>query len=571
MDLGSLWATYESVVQFVGLNAILALSIYITLAAGQLSLGQAALAGVGAYVAALLTMNLGWPFPLVLAAGILGAGFVALVLGAVVLRLRGVYLAIATLGFGAVFGVVLLNIPITGGAEGLRPIPSITTTWQIYLALAVLAFGFWRLDRSTFGRALFALRDDERAAASLGIDPVRTNLVAFVVSGMVAGLAGGLTAHLTFIITPRDFGFASALDILVFAIVGGTTSYAGPILGAALMTVLPEVLRQLQRFGVDPGPISLFVSGAILLAVIIFLPAGLISLVTGRRRSAGVRLEPGVPLSVGPPSADQPPRAAPTPVRRDEAGGEPLLSVRGLTKHFGGVQAVNAFDLEVRQGEIVGLIGPNGAGTTPIVNLLPGAVPPTSGRVTFAGTDVTGWSAHRMAQAGLLRTWQNIRLFRHLTVLENVLVGLALRDDTPPLAALLRGQGDAARSRALALLDRVGLTDAADRRASALAYGDRRRLEIMRGLAGGPKLLVLDEPAAGMTAPEAARIGLLLREIAADGIAVILIEHNVRLVLQTCDRVSVVNFGSRIAEGSPATVARDPRVVDAYLGQAELA
>jgi branched-chain amino acid transport system permease protein len=277
-------AAYGSVLIFVGINAILALSMYATLACGQLSLANAAFMGIGAYTAALLTLRLEAPFPLaLLAAGALAA-LTAVPLGLPVLRLRGVFLAIATIGFGEVMRVVFINATdLTRGASGLTQIPVKTEGWHLLLALGLLSYLFWRLRGSRVGYAFEAIREDESVARTMGIDTARYKLFAFVASAFIAGVAGGFFAHVSNAIAPRDFGFSRAVDILVYAIVGGSALFVGPMLGAALITGLPEVLRNLKAVGIEPGAATVFANGLILLLVILFLPNGLIGLTWPRR------------------------------------------------------------------------------------------------------------------------------------------------------------------------------------------------------------------------------------------------------------------------------------------------
>jgi branched-chain amino acid transport system permease protein len=274
------WATYQNLIYFLGINAILGLSIYATLAGGQLSLAQAAFMGIGAYTATLLTLKTGAPFPAAIAAGAVVPAALSVPLGLPVLRLRGVFLAIATIGFGEVVRVVILNLPVTGGALGIPGIPPKTRLWHILLVLAVALFAFWRLRGSRAGYALEAMRQDETAARALGIDVAAYKLWTFAAGALLAGLAGGLAAHATFFIGPNEYGFERAVSILVFAIVGGTTTFWGPVAGAWLLTLLPEVLRGL---GVSAGAVRLFVNGLVLLLVIIFAPNGLAGL--ARRRT----------------------------------------------------------------------------------------------------------------------------------------------------------------------------------------------------------------------------------------------------------------------------------------------
>jgi len=274
-QLSQFYAVYGSVINFIGINALMALSLNVTLAAGMLSLSNAAFAGLGGYAAGILTLHFKMPYVVSICGGSLVAGFVGLALGLPVLRLRGVFLAMATLAFGEVVRIAAVNLDITGGAEGLTGIPNVTKTWMIYLALASAAYFMAVLRRSRLGWALVSMREDETAAACLGIHTTYYKVVAFTIGAMMAGLAGGMYAHLNYLITPRDFGFFIAVDLLIYNIVGGTRSWYGPILGAALITALPEILRGV---GVTAGPIRMAVNGLILLLVILFLPNGLASI-----------------------------------------------------------------------------------------------------------------------------------------------------------------------------------------------------------------------------------------------------------------------------------------------------
>jgi branched-chain amino acid transport system permease protein len=277
------YAIYGSVINFIGINALLALSLNVTLAAGMLSLGNAAFAAIGGYTAGILSLHFKLPYLVSLAGGACAAGLVGLIVGLPVLRLRGVFLAMATLAFGEVVRLAAVNLDITGGAEGLTGIPNVTTTWMIYLALAGTAYFIAVLRHSCLGWGLMSIREDETAAGSLGINITCYKVMAFVIGAMIAGLAGGMYAHLNYLITPRDYGFFIAVDLLIYNIVGGIGVWYGPILGAAMLTALPEVLRGL---GVTAGPIRMGINGLILLLVILFLPNGLASLFSRRRTSA---------------------------------------------------------------------------------------------------------------------------------------------------------------------------------------------------------------------------------------------------------------------------------------------
>jgi branched-chain amino acid transport system permease protein len=559
--------TYNAILVFMAINGVLAFSMYAVLIAGQLSLAQAAFASIAAYTSAILTMELGLPFPVVVFAGVSVGAITALLLGLPVLRLRGVFLAIATIGFGEMVRIIALNLDITGGAIGLRPIPKVVTMWQAYLALALCAYFFWRMRPSKLGRGLAALREDEVAARAMGVDIVRYKLFAFTVSGAIAGLSGVLFSHFTRFIAPDQFGFERAVEALLYAVVGGTGHFLGPVLGGGFLTFLPELQRQL---GVEAGWLRPFYNGLILLAVVLFVPGGLVGLgrplgVSRRQKYvAADRAEEGTTAS-----HREPGKNGPNQPREDVV--PPLVHLDGVKKDYGGLAALSDVGFTVAPGEVVGLIGPNGAGKTTLVNIITGLTQATSGTVEVRGTRLHRTPANRVTALGVARTFQQTKLFGHLSARENVAVGghrIAADTFLRRLAFVPSARRDEALDlhRADRYLEMVGLADRRHEPASSFSYGDQRRLEIARALCGEPALLLLDEPAAGMNHVEAQSLADLIRSIAAQGVTVLLIEHNVRLVMRTCSRVLVLDFGKLIADGPPGEVSRDPDVIRAYLG-----
>ena len=553
----------ESTLTFIALGAVFAYSFYAVLVAGQLSLGQAGFASIGAFTAVALAPD---PesfgeLPTLLVAIAIGmsVGVVAaVILGLPTMHLRGIFLAIATLGFAEAIRILILTMEWTGGAQGTS-VPKVLTPGVAWIVLALVVYWFWRQGRSRYGRALEAIREDELAARAMGIDVGRYRLTAFVTAGAVAGLYGVLWAYFVRLIAPEDFDFGAAVDGLVTAVLGGSTMFLGPLLGSGFQTMIPEVQRAV---GIEAGWIRPFLSSLLLLVVVLFLPGGLAGLLPRRSR---------VPVATDDDvSSDH----AGLNTRTHPAQGELVADISSLSKEYGGVHAVQGVDLRIRSGEVVGLIGPNGAGKTTLVNMVSGLVPPTSGSATVLGVEVGRTPVHRIAAAGVSRTFQHSKLFARLSALENVLVGAHLVSRPTFLRRLVwlpsarRDEGEALEH-AARCLKRVGLEDKAATAASALSYGDQRRLEIARALASDPSLLILDEPAAGMNHVEAAALSGLIKSLARDGLTILFIEHNVGMVLETCDRIVVLDFGQVLATGTPAEIAANQTVIDAYLGSAE--
>ncbi|HIW60903.1 MAG TPA: branched-chain amino acid ABC transporter ATP-binding protein/permease [Candidatus Stackebrandtia excrementipullorum] len=556
-----MFAGYETIITTLALTGIFAYSFHVVLMAGQLSLGQAGFASIGAFVSTLVVpeeplFGVLSPALVGIPVGMAAGAVAAYLLGLPVLRLRGVFLAIATIAFGEGIRILFTNSEWTGGAAGLR-LDKWVTPGFAWMILAVLIYMFWRLRASRSGRAFAALREDEVAAGSMGINVARTRMTSFVASGAIAGLYGVLFAYFVRRIMPGDFEFSMMLDGLVVAVVGGYLVFFGPVVGSGFLTLVPEAQRAI---GLEAGWIHPFVTSALLLLVILFLPGGL-STVLAKLAKLRKPKAPRVHSDAGHIDLSHLPQP-----------GTLLLQVDSLDKDYGGVHAVRSVDLEVTAGEIVGIIGPNGSGKTTLVNMLSGVIEPTGGTGQVLGERLgAGRGAHHFASAGVSRTFQHSKLFDRLSVLENVLVGTHVRSKSTFLRRLFwlpsarRDERDAS-TWAMAALERVGLADRAHLAATELSYGDQRRLEIARALASSPALLILDEPAAGMNHVEAAELSELIGSLAGDGITILLIEHNVGMVLNTCTRLVVLNFGEVIAAGEPRQVAAEPAVVEAYLG-----
>ncbi len=528
----------------IGLNVLLGLT-------GQMSFGHAAFYAIGAYTVAILTGQAGWSFWLAWPAAALVAGAFGLLLALPALRVQGPYLAMITIAFGFIVEHALVEGgELTGGQNGLMGIaqPALgglggdrgVAMLAIVAVFAALA-GYALLARGSWGAAMRAVKDSETASESIGINPLLVKAVAFMVSAAVVGLAGGLYAPQAGMITPHNFNFMQSILFVLAVTIGGAGSLAGPLLGAVVVGLLPELLSSLEEY-------RLLFFGAFLLVVLWAAPDGAAGpLARWRRRGAQPRLTPR-----------QGGLAATGQARR-------VLRADALAMTFGGVRAVQGVSFQVAPAAVTALIGPNGAGKSTVINMLSGYYQPTRGSVALGATPLAGLPAYRVAREGIARTYQTSQLFDTLSVEDNVALGL-LRGRLGGLLAARRYLSSDARERARALLAFCGYQGALDAPAADLAHVDRRLVEIARALATDADILLMDEPAAGLSREDKTRLAALLRRIADAGAGVLLVEHDMALVMGVSDHVVAIDAGRELAQGSTGEIQQSAAVRQAYLG-----
>jgi branched-chain amino acid transport system permease protein len=542
--------------------------------AGLVSLGQAALYGLGAYVAAWLAVKQGVQFLTAMTAGIAATALFGAILAYPTVRVRGVYLAVITIAFGLVFQNILVEwLSVTGGTQGLIGIPrgevfgvSLTRPIYFWVVAGCLVAAFivqYNIIHSRYGRDMRATAQSENAARALGINLAGTRTLAFVISAALAGLAGGLYTFLNLFVNYETFTFFHSISFLIMVILGGTGTLAGPIVGASILTYIAEILQDLKEW-------QIFAYGVLLAALMFVMPQGIVGSIgalyarlttTARARQTGAWPNRSASLD---------------DLLVTKAATDTALATEGLTLRFGGLTAVDDVRLTVRAGSVHALIGPNGAGKSSVLNLISGFYTPTSGHISFFGESIVGRPSHEMARLGIARTFQNTELFGQMSVLENVLAGFSTHYRSTLAETLLRLPRFGREERAFLhqaheLLNFVGLSDYAEEEARNLPFGHQRRLEIARALALRPKLLLLDEPAAGLTHGEIEDLKALIRLLADRGVTVILVEHHVEMVMTVSEHVTVLDYGRVIASGTAAQVQNDLLVIEAYFGSGEFA
>ena len=556
---------------YIGLSSLVAIGlVLLTGVGGMTSFGQAAFVGFGAYASATLTAQAGFSPWATLPIALLVTGGAAFLIGLVTVRLSGHYLPLGTIAWGISLFYLFGNLEWLGrydGISGLKPfslfgidlIDARAVFYPIWIAVLIAVILSRNLLDSRVGRSIRALRGGRVAAESFGVDTAWAKLVTFVYAALLAGLSGWLYAHVQRAVSPSPFGINAGIEHLLMAVLGGSGYVLGGVLGAAIVTILKDILQDVlpTLIGSD-GNFETIVFGMLMVATLQLARNGLWPYL----------------LRFAPAPADRAidRGASPLSLREKPQPGSELLRVEKARKQFGGLIAVNDVSFTVKAGEIVGLIGPNGAGKSTTFNLLTGVLRASGGAIRYRGEDIAGLSARAIARRGIARSFQHVKLVGQMSLLENVAIGVHLRSRAGVLSGLLRlNKAEEARifREAAAQLARVGLADHMHKPAGSLALGQQRIAEIARALALDPALLLLDEPAAGLRHAEKQQLAALLSSLRAEGMSILLVEHDMDFVMNLTDHLVVLDFGEKIAEGAPAEIAANPVVLEAYLGGVE--
>jgi branched-chain amino acid transport system permease protein len=555
----------------IGLSALVAMGLVLLTGVGGLtSFGQAAFVGFGAYTSAVLTTTYGLSPWLSLPASLLVSGLAAVLLGLVTVRLSGHYLPLGTIAWGLGLFYLFSKLEFLGRNDGISAIPPLsigtlkmldpgTIYYAIWIAVLICALLTMNLLDSRTGRAIRALRRGHIAAEAFGVHTPRAKLLVFIYAAVLAGLSGWLYAHFERAVNPTPFGAQAGIEYLFIAVVGGAGYVWGGVLGAAIVVILKEILQSyLPLLLHGEGQLETIVFGILLVALLQLAPTGVWPWMMSRLPFKPNGKRPDTSLTM-------PPRA--------RAADEPsvLLQVDHARKQFGGVVAVNDVSFDVQTHEIVALIGPNGAGKSTTFNLITGVLTATSGTISVLGMRLHNAPPQQVVKLGISRTFQHVKLVPDMTVLENVAIGAHLRGRASALASMFRlDRADEARllAEAARQIERVGLSGQIDQLAGSLPLGQQRIVEIARALCADPMLLLLDEPAAGLRHMEKQRLAALLRQLRDGGMSVLLVEHDMGFVMDLADRVVVLDFGTKIAEGTPEAIKTNPDVIKAYLGVA---
>jgi branched-chain amino acid transport system ATP-binding protein/branched-chain amino acid transport system permease protein len=553
----------------IGLAALVAMGLVLLTGVGGLtSFGQAAFCGFGAYTTAVLTTAYGVSPWLTLPLSLVVSGIAAVLLGLVTVRLSGHYLPLGTIAWGLGLFYLFSKLEFLGRNDGISGIPPLSIGsfrmidpgaiyFAIWIAVLVSALLTTNLLDSRTGRAIRALRRGHIAAEAFGVHAPRAKLLVFIYAAVLAGLSGWLYAHFQRAANPTPFGAQAGIEYLFIAVVGGAGYVWGGVLGAAIVVILKEILQSyLPYLFHGEGQLETIVFGILLVALLQLAPAGVWPWLTAWLPLKPSRKRPDTSLTL------------PATLKAPAAGGV-LLRIDQAHKRFGGVIAVNNVSFDVRTGEIVALIGPNGAGKSTTFNLITGVLTSSGGAISVFGKKIDNAPPQDVVRLGIARTFQHVKLVPEMSVLENVAIGAHLRGHAGALSSMLRlDRSDEARllAEAARQIERVGLGKEIDQLAGSLSLGQQRIVEIARALCVDPMLLLLDEPAAGLRHMEKQQLATLLRQLRDGGMSVLLVEHDMGFVMNLADRVVVLDFGIRIAEGTPQAIKTNPEVIKAYLG-----